>query len=99
MYQRLVGKLIYVFHTWPDIAYTMSVIGQFLHNSKEVYLQASNELSLGILEKEILRKQNGGLVIEAYTFIDYVESVVDRNSTSRCCTILGENLITWGSKK
>ena len=40
MYQRLVGKLIYLSHTRPDIAYAVSVISQFMHSPKEVHLQA-----------------------------------------------------------
>jgi hypothetical protein len=39
-YQRLVGKLIYSAHTRPDIAYTMSVVSQFMHNPKDLHLQA-----------------------------------------------------------
>ncbi|RDX66852.1 hypothetical protein CR513_54343, partial [Mucuna pruriens] len=31
MYQRLVGKLIYLAHTRPNIAYSISVISQFMH--------------------------------------------------------------------
>ena len=31
-YQRLVGKLIYLSHTRPDIAYAVSVISQFMHS-------------------------------------------------------------------
>ena len=37
-YQRLVGKLIYLAHTCPDIAYVMSVVSQFMHNSKDSHL-------------------------------------------------------------
>ena len=38
MYQNLVGRLIYLSHTRSDIAYAMSVISQFMHNSKEIHL-------------------------------------------------------------
>ncbi|CAL8161762.1 unnamed protein product [Prunus armeniaca] len=31
-YQRLVGRLIYLSHTRPDIAYAMSVVSQFMHS-------------------------------------------------------------------
>jgi len=31
-YQKLVGKLIYLSHTRPDIAYAVSVVSQFMHN-------------------------------------------------------------------
>ena len=42
MYQHLVGRLIYLSHTRLNIAYVVSVISQFMHNSKEVYLQVAN---------------------------------------------------------
>jgi len=29
-YQRLVGKLIYLSHTRPDIAYTVSMVSEFM---------------------------------------------------------------------
>ena len=31
-YQRLMGKLIYLAHTQPDIAYTVSIVSQFMHS-------------------------------------------------------------------
>ena len=34
-YQWLVGKLIYLSHTRPDIAYAMSVVNQFMHSAQE----------------------------------------------------------------
>ncbi|KAK0580519.1 hypothetical protein LWI29_002881 [Acer saccharum] len=49
--------------------------------------------------KGILFKRNTGLVLEAYTDVDYAGSVVDRRSTSGYCTFLGGNLVTWRSKK
>lgn len=31
-YQRLVGKLIYLSHTKPDIVFSVSVVSQFMNN-------------------------------------------------------------------
>jgi hypothetical protein len=39
-YQRLVGKLIYLSHTRPDIAYAVSVVSQFIHSPKKEHLEA-----------------------------------------------------------
>ncbi|KAK3008239.1 hypothetical protein RJ639_015215 [Escallonia herrerae] len=39
-YQRLVGKLIYLSHTRPDIAFAVSVISQFMHSPKKKHLDA-----------------------------------------------------------
>lgn len=101
-YQRLVGKLIYLAHTRPDIAYAVSVVSQFMHNPKESHLQAVYRL-LRYLKttpgKGVLYKRHGKLELECYTDADYAGAVTDRRSTSGYCTLLGGNLVTWRSKK
>uniref|UniRef100_A0A2P2MWT8 Retrovirus-related Pol polyprotein from transposon TNT 1-94 n=1 Tax=Rhizophora mucronata TaxID=61149 RepID=A0A2P2MWT8_RHIMU len=101
-YQRLVGRLLYLSHTRPDITYAVSVISQFMHNPKKVHLQATYRVLQylkGVPGKGILFKRNGGLVLETYTDADYAGSIVDRKSTTGYCTFLGGNLVTWRSKK
>ena len=39
-YQRLVGKLIYLSHTRPDIAYAVGVVSQFMHAPQEEHWEA-----------------------------------------------------------
>ncbi|PNX72348.1 pentatricopeptide repeat-containing protein mitochondrial-like, partial [Trifolium pratense] len=39
-YQRLVGRLIYLAHTRPDIAYAVSVVSQFMHSPSEEHMNA-----------------------------------------------------------
>jgi len=41
MNQRLVEKLIYLAHTRPDIAHSISVISPFMHDPRESHLQAA----------------------------------------------------------
>ena len=41
-YQRLVDKLIYLFNTRLDIAYTVSVVNQFMYEPKELHLQVGS---------------------------------------------------------
>ncbi|BBH01926.1 ABC-2 type transporter family protein, partial [Prunus dulcis] len=43
-YQRLVGKLIYLGHTRPDIAYAVSVVSQFMHAPSEAHMDAVNRI-------------------------------------------------------
>ena len=38
-YQRLVGKLIDLSHTRPDIAYVISLVSQFMHAPRESHLK------------------------------------------------------------
>ena len=102
MYQRLVGRFIYLAHTQLDIAYSVSVISQFMHDPREPHLQAAYKVLhylKGNPGKGILFKKNDTLALEAYTDADYAGSIVDRRSTTGYCTFLGGNLITWRSKK
>ena len=39
-YQRLVGRLIYLSHTRPDIAFAVSVVRQFMHDPKSSHMDA-----------------------------------------------------------
>ncbi|RVW15529.1 Retrovirus-related Pol polyprotein from transposon RE1 [Vitis vinifera] len=39
-YQRLVGRLIYLSHTKPNIAFIVSVVSQYMHSPKESHLEA-----------------------------------------------------------
>ena len=38
-YQRLVGKLIYLSHTRPNIAFAVSVVSQYMHTPCEEHLE------------------------------------------------------------
>jgi len=102
MYQRLVGKLIYLSHTRPDVAFAVSLVSQFMHQPKEIHLQAALRIVQylkGTPGRGILFERNGNANLEAYTNADYAGSIVDRRSTTGYCTFLGGNLVTWRSKK
>ncbi|KAK6120480.1 hypothetical protein DH2020_045773 [Rehmannia glutinosa] len=101
-YARVIGSLMYLTHARPDIAYAVSVVSQFMHNPKDVHLQAVHWI-LHYLKaspgKGIIFRRNKRLILEAYTDTDYGGSLVDRKSTTGYCTFLVGNLVTWRSKK
>ena len=101
-YQRLVGKLIYLSHTRPDIAYAVSLVSQFMHAPRESHL----EVVLRILRylkstpgNGLFFVRNNHLQVELYTDYDYGGSVIDKRLPSGYCTFVGGNLVTWRSKK
>ncbi|GMI89878.1 hypothetical protein HRI_002657100 [Hibiscus trionum] len=101
-FQRLVGRLIYLSHTRPDIAYAVGVVSQFMHNPKKSHLRAVMRILQylkGTPGKGIMFRRGGNLTLEAYTDADYAGSRMDRRSTSGYCTFFGGNLVTWRSKK
>ncbi|RVW18941.1 Retrovirus-related Pol polyprotein from transposon RE1 [Vitis vinifera] len=102
-YQRLVGRLMYLTHTRPDLAYALSVVSQYMHNPGEQHMNAvmrilrylKNAPGKGILFAKNVDHQS----IEVYTDADWAGAVDDRRSTSGYFTFVGGNLVTWKSKK
>ncbi|RVW93163.1 Protochlorophyllide reductase, chloroplastic [Vitis vinifera] len=102
-YQRLVGKLMYLAHTRPDLAYALSVVSQYMHNPGEQHMNAvmrilrylKNAPGKGILFAKNVDHQS----IEVYIDADWAGAVDDRRYTSGYFTFVGGNLVTWKSKK
>ncbi|GMI75147.1 cysteine-rich RLK (RECEPTOR-like protein kinase) 8 [Hibiscus trionum] len=101
-YQRLVGKLIYLSHTRPDITFGVSVISQFMHAPREKHLEAAYRILRylkGTPGKGLHFKKDVNRSIEVYTDADWAGAVNDRRSTSGYCSYVWGNLVTWRSKK
>ncbi|KAK3012421.1 hypothetical protein RJ639_010652 [Escallonia herrerae] len=101
-YQCLVGRLIYLSHTRPNIAFSVSVVSQFMNNPTEEHLDAVYRIlrylrmtpGKGLFFKKGYRKN-----IDIYCDADWAGSITDRRSTSGYCTYVWGNLVTWRSKK
>nr|XP_051217850.1 uncharacterized mitochondrial protein AtMg00810-like [Lolium perenne] len=101
-YQRLVGRLIYLSHTRPDIAYAVSIVSRYMHDPRTSHLDAVYRILRylkGCPGKGILFSNYGHLKIEGYTDADWAGCLDDRKSTAGYCMFLGGNLVSWRSKK
>ena len=100
-YQRLVGRLIYLSHTRPDIAYAVSIVSQFMHAPSD-HMEAVYRILRYLKSspgKGLFFAKKGDLEIKGYTDADWAGSQTDRKSTSGYFTFVGSNLVTWRSKK
>ncbi|KAL0301601.1 UNVERIFIED_CONTAM: Retrovirus-related Pol polyprotein from transposon RE1 [Sesamum radiatum] len=101
-YRRLVGKLIYLTVTRPDISFAVGLVSQFMDKPRSVHWEAALRILKYIKTspgRGLLFKRHGHVKIEAYSDADYAGSKDDRKSTSGYCTYVGGNLVTWRSKK
>ncbi|KAM2012318.1 hypothetical protein ACFX1T_024197 [Malus domestica] len=101
-YQMLVGKLIYLTITRPDIAYAVSFVSQFMHSPSCHHLQLVKRIIRylkSLVSTGIFMQNNGHFTIEGYTDSNWAGNILDRKSTIGYCTLVGGNLVTWKSKK
>ncbi|KAE8692810.1 Lysyl-tRNA synthetase 1 isoform 1 [Hibiscus syriacus] len=92
-YQRLVGKLIYLFHTRTDIAFNVSFINQYMHNPREKHLEVVNRVLRylkGTPGKGLHFKKTNSRYVDIYTDADWACSVNDRRSTNGYCSYVWE---------
>ncbi|WJZ89568.1 hypothetical protein VitviT2T_008778 [Vitis vinifera] len=84
--KRLVGRLMYLAHTRPDLAYTLSVVSQYMHNPGEQHMNAVMRILRYLKNaprKRILFTKNvDHQSIEVYTDADWASAVDDMRSTS-----------------
>jgi len=101
-YQRLVGRLIYLCHTRPDISYAVSVVSRYMHDPRSGHLDAVYRILRYLKSspgKGLMFKSFGHLNVEGYFYADWASCLDDRRSTSGYCVFVGGNLISWRSKK
>ncbi|RVW44801.1 Retrovirus-related Pol polyprotein from transposon RE1 [Vitis vinifera] len=101
-YQRLVGRLIYLSHTRPDIDFVVSTVSQFMHSPIEEHMEAVYRI-LRYLKmtpgKGLFFRKTENRDIEVYSDADWAGNIIDRRSTSGYCSFVWGNLVTWRSKK
>jgi hypothetical protein len=102
LYKSLVGSLLYLTTTRPDIMYAASLVSRFMESPKDSHWK---------MEKQILRYVAGTInfglwytksdsnQLFGYTDSDFVGSLDDRKNTSGYVFQLGTNLISWASQK
>uniref|UniRef100_A0A2N9EGM1 Uncharacterized protein n=1 Tax=Fagus sylvatica TaxID=28930 RepID=A0A2N9EGM1_FAGSY len=100
-YHSLVGALQYATFTRPDITYAVNQVCQYMHKPTATHFAAAKRilrylqgtLSLGICFR------SGSSVLTAFTDSDWAGDLYDRRSTTGITVFLGNNPITWVSKK
>ena len=102
LYRRLVGKLIYLTVTRPDISYAVSVLSQFMQAPRAIHLEGVYRVLAYIKRapgKGLLYRRHGHLRIEAYSDSGFAGDKEDRKSHGGYATYVGGNLVTWRSQK
>ncbi|GKE29768.1 retrovirus-related pol polyprotein from transposon RE2 [Tanacetum coccineum] len=101
-YQKLVGKLIYLTITRPDISFAVSLVSQHMHAPTTYHLTLVKRILRylkGTIGRGIMMTKNGHKNIVGYSDSDWAGNSLDRRSTTGYCVFVGGNLVSWKSKK
>ncbi|GJX22969.1 retrovirus-related pol polyprotein from transposon TNT 1-94 [Tanacetum coccineum] len=102
MYRSMIGSLMYLTSSRPDIMFAVCACARYqvnlkvshLHDVKRIFRYLKGQPKLGLWYPK-----DSPFDLVAYTDSDYVGASLDRKSTTGGCQFLGSRLISWQCKK
>ena len=101
-YKQIVGSLMYLTTTRPDMMFVVSLIDRYMENPTELHLQAAKKVLRylkGTTRFGIFYRKGGDDEFVAYTDSDYTGDLDERKSTSCYVFLLSSGEISWSYKK
>ena len=101
-FRSLAGALQYLTLTRPDIAYAVQQVYLYMHDPRELHLVALKRILRyirGALHMGLLLRPTSTTELIAYSDADWAGCPDMRKSTSGCAVFLGDNLVSWSSKR
>lgn len=101
-YQRLIGRLIYLTITRPDISYSVHLLSQFMQQPTNVHMQHAKRVVRYVNQNPtqgLLMTSNSSVVLSAYTDSGWAGCPMSRKSATGFNIFLGSSFVSWKSKK
>ena len=102
IYRSLVGSLIYLTNTRPDIQHAVSIVSRFMSKPSKSHFTAAKRILRyvkGTKNFGIIYKAESDCDLIGYTDSDWAGSIDDRKSTTGYIFLLGSKIISWATKK
>ena len=99
---QLVGSLIYLTVTCPDISYAMGMVSKFMDAPRSIHYAAVLRILRyvkGTLYHGLHYSSRSSLELHAYSDADWASDLTNRYSIIGFCFLLGISLVSWRSKK
>ena len=102
VYRSMIGSLLYLTATRPDISFSVGLCARYQANPKQSHLTAVKRIFkylAGTVSFGLWYSHDSTMNLVGYSDSDWAGSMDDRKSTSGGCFYIGNNLVTWFSKK
>lgn len=101
-YRRLIGRLLYLNFTGPNVSFAVNHLSQFMHRPCKAHMSRALQILSylkGTIHQGLYYSITSFSQLECYTNTDYANCSDTRKSVFGNCIYLGMNLISWRSKK
>jgi hypothetical protein len=102
VYRSMIGSLLYLCASRPDIVLSVGVCARYQAAPKESHLVAVKRIFRYLVHSPrfgLWYPKGYGFSLVGYTDSDWAGDKDDRKSTSGACQFLGMSLVCWSSKK
>jgi hypothetical protein len=102
VYWSMIGSLLYLCASRPNIMFFVCMCARFQANPKEVHLRAVKRIMRYLVYTPkfwLWYPQGISFDLIGYSDADYAGCKIDRKSTSGTCQFLRRSLVSWASKK
>jgi hypothetical protein len=102
VYRSMIGSLLYLCASRPDIMLFVCMCARFQANPKEVHLRVMKRIMRYLVYTPkfgMWYPKGSTFDLIGYSDADYAGCKIDRKSTSGTCQFLGRSLVSWASKK
>ncbi|XP_019166976.1 PREDICTED: uncharacterized protein LOC109162748 [Ipomoea nil] len=102
VYRKLVGKLLYLTNTRPDISHSVQHLSQFVDKPTNIHLTAAHRVLRylkGSPGKGLFYPSNTNLKLQGFSDSDWATRSEIKKSITGYCVYIGKVLISWRTKK
>lgn len=102
LYRSIVGSLVYLTVTRPDIAHAVQLVSQFVSDPRRLHLTVVHRIIRYLRSTPmhgLLYLHKSPLELRAFSDANYAGCPDTARSTTGYCIFLGSSLISWKSKK
>jgi hypothetical protein len=101
-YRQLIGSLIYLTNTRPDLSFVVNVLSRYMQEPRESHWNAAKKVLRylqGTKDYGLEYKRNKKFRLVGYSDADFARDVDDRASTSGYLMSMGSIVVSWSCKK